>query len=283
MAAVFAKGVDLSGERPGARRDPGERPGPALPRDRPHAGQLRDRVLPVRDRRQQQLRAVGRGRRARRRRSGRTAIWKRMLAEYEAPPIDPGSTRRCSRSSPSGRRRSRLRGLRPGAASAAARRSPPTPGPPWPGPCSPRRSSSCRSRARSTGPRPCHRARRSPSRPRRRRGWRRRVDLAEQLAGARLPGRAPPVGPDGPRSGAPRRPARPARRRRGPSASSWSAAMPKEPGEYPDGLSLLRAMAELGHPLERARHPVLPAGPRVHRRPAPPRRRSTTRRRSRAT
>ena len=34
-------------ERPGARRDPGQRPGPALPGHRPHAGQLRDRVLPL--------------------------------------------------------------------------------------------------------------------------------------------------------------------------------------------------------------------------------------------
>ena len=42
----------------------------------------------------------------------------------------------------------------------------------------------------------------------------------------------------------------------------------KEPGDYPDGLSLLRAMAEIGHPLERDRDPGLPAGPRLHRRRA---------------
>ena len=38
----------------------------------------------------------------------------------------------------------------------------------------------------------------------------------------------------------------------------------KEPGDFPDGLSLLREMAEIGHPADRDRDPVLPAGPRVH-------------------
>ena len=52
-------------ERPGDRRDPSQRPRPALPRHRPHPRQLRDRVLPVRDRRQQLVRAVVRGRRTR--------------------------------------------------------------------------------------------------------------------------------------------------------------------------------------------------------------------------
>ena len=42
----------------------------------------------------------------------------------------------------------------------------------------------------------------------------------------------------------------------------------KEPGDFVDGLSLLREMAEIGHPLSRDRDPVLPAGPRVHRRRA---------------
>ena len=47
MMAVFVKGVDLSenGQALDAIRD--ERPGPALPRHGPHAGQLRDRVLPL--------------------------------------------------------------------------------------------------------------------------------------------------------------------------------------------------------------------------------------------
>src|SRR5260221_9604666 len=53
-------------ERPGPRCDPRERPGPPLPRQQPHARELRDRVLSVRDRRQQLLRAVARGRWARR-------------------------------------------------------------------------------------------------------------------------------------------------------------------------------------------------------------------------
>ena len=53
------------GERPGARCHPRERPGHALPRQLAHARQLRDRVLPLRDRGQQLVRAVARGRRAR--------------------------------------------------------------------------------------------------------------------------------------------------------------------------------------------------------------------------
>ena len=55
----LAKGMDLSDERPGARRDHRERPRAALPRDRAHARELRDRVLPVDRRRQQLVRAVG--------------------------------------------------------------------------------------------------------------------------------------------------------------------------------------------------------------------------------
>ena len=34
----------------------------------------------------------------------------------------------------------------------------------------------------------------------------------------------------------------------------------KEPGDYPDGLSLLRAMAELGHPLAEIGIPCYPQG-----------------------
>ena len=66
MAAVFVKGIDMSENGQAARRDPRERPRPALPRHGPHPGQLRDRLLPLRDRRQQQLRAVAGGRVARR-------------------------------------------------------------------------------------------------------------------------------------------------------------------------------------------------------------------------
>ena len=54
-------------ERPGARRDPRERTRAALPRHRAHARQLRERLLPVDHRRQRELRAVARRRRARRR------------------------------------------------------------------------------------------------------------------------------------------------------------------------------------------------------------------------
>ena len=66
MMAVFAKGVDLSENGQAARRDPRQRAGHPLPGHRPHAGQLRERVLPQRDRRQQQLRAVAGGRLPRR-------------------------------------------------------------------------------------------------------------------------------------------------------------------------------------------------------------------------
>ena len=46
-------------ERPGARCDPRSRPRQAFPRLRAHAGEFRERVLPLAARRQQQLRAVG--------------------------------------------------------------------------------------------------------------------------------------------------------------------------------------------------------------------------------
>ena len=67
---VFVNGVDLSpnGQALDAIRENG--PGPPLPRQQPHPGQLRDGVLPLRDRRQQLLRAVARGRRPRCRPAG---------------------------------------------------------------------------------------------------------------------------------------------------------------------------------------------------------------------
>ena len=58
MWHAFAKGVDLSPERPGARRVPHQRARHALPRPRAHAGQLRDGVLPLAGGRQRELRAV---------------------------------------------------------------------------------------------------------------------------------------------------------------------------------------------------------------------------------
>ena len=60
--AHAARGRGPLRERPGARGDPRGRAGQALPRLRAHARELRDRVLPFADRRQQQLRAVGCGR-----------------------------------------------------------------------------------------------------------------------------------------------------------------------------------------------------------------------------
>ena len=87
MWHAFARGVDMSDERPGDGRVPDERAGHALPRPSAHARELRAGVLPLADRRQLQLRAVGdRGRAGRGARAN--AIWKRTLAEYEAPPID---------------------------------------------------------------------------------------------------------------------------------------------------------------------------------------------------
>ena len=56
-----------------------------------------------------------------------------------------------------------------------------------------------------------------------------------------------------------------------------------EPGEFLDGLSLLRAMADLGRLPKRARLPVLPAGPPGHPGRRRSRRRCATRRRSSST
>ena len=86
----WPKGVDLSenGQAMDAIREVGA--GQPLSRLRPHAGQFRDRLLSLLDRRQQFLRAVGGRRRARRARSAPTRPGRSALAEYEAPPIDPG-------------------------------------------------------------------------------------------------------------------------------------------------------------------------------------------------
>ena len=62
-------------------------PGPALPRPRTHARQLRDGVLPLAGLGQLELRAVGGRGRARRRAAG-DADLEAMLESYEAPPID---------------------------------------------------------------------------------------------------------------------------------------------------------------------------------------------------
>ena len=89
MASTFVKGVDLSenGQAMDALLTNG--PGNHFLGHRPHAAQLRDRVLPLHDRQQRQLRAVAdeggldAAQRA-------TAAWKKRLAEYEAPAHGPG-------------------------------------------------------------------------------------------------------------------------------------------------------------------------------------------------
>jgi trimethylamine--corrinoid protein Co-methyltransferase len=60
MMQTLAKGIDR--ERPGTERHPRSRTRQSLPRLLPHPGELRDRVLSLVDRRQQQLRAVVGGR-----------------------------------------------------------------------------------------------------------------------------------------------------------------------------------------------------------------------------
>ena len=64
---ALANGHGPLTERPGDRCDRGERARAALPRHGAHARELRDRLLPVGDRRQQLVRAVGAGRLAGRR------------------------------------------------------------------------------------------------------------------------------------------------------------------------------------------------------------------------
>ena len=102
MAAVFVKGVDLSENGQALDAILRERPGPALPRHGPHAGELRDRVLPQRDRRQQQLRAVAGGRLARRRPAGERDL------EADAPRVR-GAADRPRRSTRRSRSSSRKR------------------------------------------------------------------------------------------------------------------------------------------------------------------------------
>ena len=87
MWHAFCEGVDMSDERPGARRVPDERAGHALPRPRAHARELRVGLLPLVRRRQLQLRAVGVGRSADAAQRA-NAHWKQALAEYEPPPLD---------------------------------------------------------------------------------------------------------------------------------------------------------------------------------------------------
>ena len=70
MMQVFAQGIDLSENGQAVDAILANEPGRPLPGQRPHPGQLRDRLLPLGDRRQQQLREVARGRLARCRPAG---------------------------------------------------------------------------------------------------------------------------------------------------------------------------------------------------------------------
>ena len=88
MWHAFCEGVDLSDERPGARRDPDERAGHALPRPRAHARELRDRVLPLAASPTTPASSSGSRRARTTRRQRANALWKQALAEYEPPPID---------------------------------------------------------------------------------------------------------------------------------------------------------------------------------------------------
>ena len=90
MMHVLAKGIDLSRERPGDGGLPPGRAGRAFPRLRPHPGQFRDGLLPLRPSPTTIRSSNGRRRAATMRRQRANKIWKKMLAEYEAPPIDPG-------------------------------------------------------------------------------------------------------------------------------------------------------------------------------------------------
>ena len=87
---VFAKGIDLSENGQALDAILGERAGHALPRQRPHPGQLRDRLLPLRA--SPTTTASSSGRRTARSTppSGRTRSGSGCSAEYEEPPIDPG-------------------------------------------------------------------------------------------------------------------------------------------------------------------------------------------------
>ncbi|MEZ5250772.1 MAG: trimethylamine methyltransferase family protein [Ilumatobacteraceae bacterium] len=67
MAATFVRGLDTSPNGLALGRDPWQPARQPLPRHRPHARQLRDRVLPQRHQRQLELRAVVGGRWPRRR------------------------------------------------------------------------------------------------------------------------------------------------------------------------------------------------------------------------
>ena len=231
-----------------------------------HARQLRDRVLPLRDRRQQQLRAVAGGRLARRRPARQRDLEADARRVRGAADRSTRSTRRSlefiAQRKAVDPRLGRLSGR---CCSAAARRSSAAPAPGASPASSPRRrSSSCRSRTRSTRPPSCRPAPRVSVTASPAKGIEATVALCEALQARRLPGRAAPVGADGPRPGPPARPDRVARRAPGVDRAFVVGGDAKEPGDFPDGL-VAAARDGRDRPSARGdRHPVLPAGPRVH-------------------
>ena len=281
MAAVFVKGVDMTENGQALDAMLQNPPGQHHLGIGPHAGQLRDRVLPVRDRRQQLLRAVGGGRRARRGAAGERDL------EADARRVRGAADRSGRRRGAAGVHRpaqgvdAGLRGLgsvlfrrrqtlAPPAREALARiLADPT------FELVPLKNALDQAdvpAARATGL--GHRVAGQGAR-----GDRRAVRAAP---GARLPGGAAPVGSDGPRPGPPRRPDRLARGRR-----RRSGVRRRRRREGAGRLSrrpvAAAGDAEIGHPLSRDRDPVLSAGPRVHRRPARCSTRSATRPRTRPT
>ena len=89
MMHTLLAGVDLSenGQAMDAIREVG--PGKHFLGCAHTQANFETRVLPLAARRQQQLRAVGGRGRARTWRSAPTRCWKKQLAEYVAPPLDP--------------------------------------------------------------------------------------------------------------------------------------------------------------------------------------------------
>ena len=109
MWHAFARGRRPVRERPGDGRVPDERAGDALPRPPAHARELRDGVLPLADRRQLELRAVGERGRARTLRRARTRSGSGRSPSTRRRRSTTPSTRSSASGSSGGRRRSPTR------------------------------------------------------------------------------------------------------------------------------------------------------------------------------
>ena len=282
MAAVFVKGVDLSRERPGARRDPRESrrasTSSGAPTRSPTSRSAFYRSETADNNSFEQWLEDGGLDAAQR----ANAIWKRMLDEYEAPPIDPGIDEALREFI--AKRKASMPDSRGLGAVLFRRRQTLAP---------PAREALTRILAAPTfelvplknaldqaaflPPRATVSVTASPAK-----GIEATVALCEQLQARGF-------------RAVPHLSARMVRDRAhladliawlegaGVDRAFVVGGDAKEPGDFPDGLSLLREMARHRPPAERDRHPVLPAGPRVHRRRGCCSRRSATRRRSRAT